>query len=77
MIAGSGGWICIEAVRRLQGGTSLEKPLGGIAVMLISLIASWLITRYLRRVAKQTDSSALEADALHFATDVYSNLALV
>ena len=77
VITGSGGWICVEAVRRLQSGTTLEKPLGGIAVMVISLIASWLITRYLRKVARQTDSSALEADALHFATDVYSNLALL
>lgn len=77
VIASSGIWICIEAVRRLQTGGTVEKPLGGIAVMLVSLVASWLLTRYLRRVARQTDSSALEADALHFATDVYSNLALL
>jgi cation diffusion facilitator family transporter len=77
VVAGSGGWICVEAVSRLQAGGGVAKPLGGIAVMLISLTASWLLTRYLRRVARQTDSSALEADALHFATDVYSNLALL
>jgi len=35
------------------------------------------VTGFLRKVARQTDSSALEADALHFATDVYSNLALL
>lgn len=77
VIAGSGVWICVEAVRRLQSGHMIEKPLWGIAVMIVSLAASWLITRYLRKVARQTDSSALEADALHFATDVYSNLALL
>ena len=77
VIAGSGIWICIEAVRRLQSGSVIEKPLWGIAVMVISLTASWLVTNYLRKVARQTDSSALEADALHFATDVYSNLALL
>jgi cation diffusion facilitator family transporter len=77
VIAGSGGWICLEAVRRLQSDHVVSKPLGGIAVMLVSLTASWLITRYLRKVARQTDSSALAADALHFATDVYSNLALL
>lgn len=77
VIAGSGGWICIEAISRLQSGRLVAKPLGGIAVMLVSLTASWLITRYLRKVARQTESSALEADALHFATDVYSNLALL
>ena len=77
VIALSGGWICVEAVRRLQTGSAVEKPLGGIVVMLVSLAASLLITRYLRRAAKATDSSALAADALHFAMDVYTNLALL
>jgi cation diffusion facilitator family transporter len=77
VIAGSGVWICVEAVRRLQSGSVISKPLGGIAVMIISLTASLLLTRYLRRVAKATDSSALAADSLHFAMDVYTNLALL
>lgn len=77
IIAVSGAWICLEAIRRLQSGSIVEKPLGGIAVMIISLAASLLITRYLRRVAKTTESSALEADSLHFAMDVYTNLALL
>jgi cation diffusion facilitator family transporter len=77
VIAVSGGWICFEAVRRLQSGSEVNQPLGGIAVMIVSLVASLLITRYLRRIAKETDSSALEADALHFAMDVYTNLALL
>jgi cation diffusion facilitator family transporter len=77
VIAISGGWICIEAVHRLQTGSQLTKPLGGIVVMIVSLAASLLLTRYLRRVARATDSTALEADALHFAMDVYTNLALL
>jgi len=77
VISASGLWICIEALQRLQSGRSVEKPLGGIAVLLVSLAASFLLTRYLRRVAKATDSSALQADALHFAMDVYTNLALL
>jgi len=36
-----------------------------------------MISRHLRRVAKETDSSALEADSLHFSMDVYTNLALL
>jgi cation diffusion facilitator family transporter len=77
VISASGIWICIEALHRLQSGREVEKPLGGIAVLVVSLIASYLLTRYLRRVAKATDSSALQADALHFAMDVYTNLALL
>ncbi len=77
VIAVSGGWICVEAIHRLQSGRTLEKPLGGIVVMIFSLAASLWITRYLRRAAEATDSSALAADALHFAMDVYTNLALL
>lgn len=77
VIAVSGAWICLEAVRRLQAGSAVDKPLGGIAIMTVSLVASLLVTRYLRKVARATDSSALEADALHFAMDVYTNLALL
>lgn len=77
VIAASGGWICIEAIHRLQTGRVVEKPLGGIVVMIVSLAASWFVARFLRRVARATDSSALEADSLHFAMDVYTNLALL
>jgi ferrous-iron efflux pump FieF len=77
VISASGLWICFEALQRLQSGRVVAKPLGGIAVLLVSLVASFLLTRYLRRVAKATDSSALQADALHYAMDVYTNLALL
>lgn len=76
-ISASGIWISIEAVHRLQSGRIVEKPVGGIIVMVISLTASLCVTRYLRRIARETDSSALEADSLHFAMDVYTNLALL
>ena len=36
-----------------------------------------MIAGYLRRVGKATDSSALQADSLHFSMDVYTNLALL
>lgn len=77
IIAVSGGWIIYEAVRRIVQGTQVSQVPGGIAVMTISLIASWLVSRYLKRAAEQTDSSALAADALHFSMDVYTNLALI
>ena len=77
VIAVSGGWIIFEATRRLMEGRLVTQPGGGVAVMAVSLVASWLISRYLKRVAKDTDSSALAADALHFSMDVYTNLALL
>ncbi len=72
----SGAWIILESVRRLIAGTALTALTGGILALLASTAASLAISRYLRRIAQQTDSSALAADALHFAMDVYSNLAL-
>jgi len=77
VIAGSGGWIVYEAVQRMIEGYAIRKTGIGIVVMLVSTIASYLISRHLRKVARETDSSALEADSLHFSMDVYTNLALL
>ena len=73
----SGAWIIFESVRRLIAGPELTALGGGIAALLVSTAASLAITRYLRNVARETDSSALAADSLHFAMDVYTNLALL
>lgn len=77
VIAGSGIWIIFEAVSRLRHGVVLTRLGGGIGVLALSTVASILISRYLRRVAGETGSSALEADSLHFAMDVYTNLGLL
>ncbi len=76
VIAISGSWIIFEATRRLIQGSELKMVGGGIAVLIFSTLISFAISRYLRMVAKQTDSSALEADSLHFSMDVYTNLVL-
>lgn len=77
VIAGSGCWIIYESIRRLSQGTELTRLGGGIAVLLVSTAVSFALSRHLRRVACRTDSTALDADSLHFAMDVYTNLALV
>jgi len=77
VISASGGWIIFESVRRLYSGVVITKVSGGISVLAVSAIVSWVITRYLHRVGTEVDSSALQADSLHFAMDVYTNLALM
>ena len=77
VIAASGVWIIYEATVRLHRGVHLRGLDGGIAVLLASVAVSWWIGRFLRRGARPTDSSALDADSLHFAMDVYTNLGLV
>jgi cation diffusion facilitator family transporter len=77
VISGSGGWIIYEAVSRLGSGNRLENINQGIGVLAFSAVVSWVIAHHLRKVARQTDSSALEADSLHFSMDIYSNLGLM
>jgi ferrous-iron efflux pump FieF len=77
VIALSGAWIVYEAIQRLIVPHPIRHSSLGIAVMCISMFASFLISRHLRSVANTTDSSALAADALHFSMDVYTNLALL
>ena len=68
-----GGALLAEAVRRMIQGTRPVNPEWGILIMAVSVVVSWLITRHLRRVARETDSMALHADSLHYATDVWTN----
>jgi cation diffusion facilitator family transporter len=64
--------IIYSAVRRVITGTTLELTEAGIGVMLISIVASIFLSRYLLRVSRATDSIALEASARNIAADVYS-----
>jgi ferrous-iron efflux pump FieF len=68
-----GGWLLVEAIRRLVRGDRPDHAEWGIAVMIVATVVSWLITRHLRRVGRETDSVVLLADALHYQTDVWTN----
>lgn len=76
IIGGSGVWIIIESLRRLIVGAEPSKVGNGMVVLIISVIVSFFISRYLVKVGEETDSAALKADSLHFSMDVYTNLAL-
>ncbi|MBN1140619.1 MAG: cation transporter [Deltaproteobacteria bacterium] len=77
IISASGLWIIYESYRRLMAGGRLVRLEGGIGVLSIGALVSWVIARYLKRVATATDSAALKADSIHFSMDVYTNAALV
>lgn len=68
----AGGLIIFSAIRRIINGTTLEMTEAGIAVMLVSVIVSVFLSRYLLKVARTADSLALEANAHNIAADVYS-----
>jgi cation diffusion facilitator family transporter len=68
-------WIIIEAVKKLTGEPYELDSIGlGSLVMLISAVVNIIVSRLLYKVAKETRSLALEADALHLKTDVYTSL---
>jgi cation diffusion facilitator family transporter len=69
--------IVVEAGRRIRSGLNLELLELGIGVMLLSVVFNIAVSRYLARVARRTDSVALEADAWHLTTDVYSSLGVL
>lgn len=78
LIAASGLYILSESIHRLRHGNNELSHLDvGIAVLALSSVASWFLSRHLKHVGIKTESTALQADALHYATDVYSNAILL
>ncbi len=67
------GWIIYEAVHKIITPAPVEKLEIGSIVMIISAVVNFFVSRKLYRVAKKTDSIALEADALHLKTDVLTS----
>ncbi len=73
----SGFFLLVEGVRRLIAGEGIQHEELGIVVMVISTIASVWITWRLRRTARRTGSVAIAADAVHYASDVWTNLGVL
>lgn len=66
-------WIVYEAAKKLLHPEPMREAGLGMAVMLISAVANIIVSRKLFRVGKETDSVALQADAWHLKTDVYTS----
>ncbi len=67
-------WIIREAVQKLLTGTEVTTPLWGLIVMGVSGGVNLIVSSILMKTARATDSVALEADAWHLKTDVYTSL---
>lgn len=66
-------WIVYEAISSLVEGPFLAGLSLGVVVMGVSAAINWYLSGYLIRIAKEEESIALEADALHLRTDVYTS----
>lgn len=71
-------YIMYEAFERILGkGGHVEVNVFSFAVMVISIVVDYSRSRMLYKVARQTKSQALEADALHFSSDIFSSLVVI
>jgi cation diffusion facilitator family transporter len=73
----SGIYIIFVAIDKLRSGkeTTLLSP--SIIAMTLSIVVTYILVRYLHRVAEETDSIVIKADALHYKTDLWSNAAVL
>ena len=72
------GWILLEAGRRLFfKEVHVEPSVWAFGAMAISIVIDHFRSRALERVARKYGSQALEADALHFRTDVWSSSVVI
>jgi cation diffusion facilitator family transporter len=72
------GWIVYEAVERIFfRPRPIDPSIWAFATMAVSIVVDFSRSRALARVAKKYQSPALEADARHFQTDIWSSLVVI
>jgi ferrous-iron efflux pump FieF len=72
-IAGSAALLLAQAIERLINPVPVSHSGIGIAVMVLSIVATIVLVRYQRHVVEHTDSLAIAADSLHYRGDVVLN----
>lgn len=79
LMLGSCVWIVTEAVRRIvyRERLSLAVSVWPFAVLLLSIVVDFTRSRKLHKIAQEHSSQALEADAIHFGTDIWSSMAVL
>ena len=79
LMLGSCIWIITEAVHRIafHERLTLSFSIWPFVVLLLSIAVDFTRSRKLHRIAQEHSSLALEADAIHFSTDIWSSLAVL
>ena len=71
-------WIISAAIHRIASGKlDIEVTVWSFIVMAVSIVTDMSRSRLLYRMAKKYGSQALEADALHFSTDIWSSMVVI
>ena len=74
ILLGVGGWVIFGAVNNILNSARLQLLGLGIGVMALSAVVNLFVSRWLLRVARETDSRALEAEGYNLRTDVWGAL---
>jgi cation diffusion facilitator family transporter len=78
LLLGTCLWIIYAATNRLiHGKVEVEVTFWSFAVMATSIVVDFSRSRMLYRAARKHKSHALEADALHFSTDIWSSAVVI
>jgi cation diffusion facilitator family transporter len=71
-------WIVYESIQRLLFKTvQIDVSAWAFIVMIASIVVDYSRSRNLSKAAKKYGSQALEADALHFSTDIWSSTVVI
>jgi len=70
-------WIIYESINRLINKHPIEVNAFSFIVIITSIIIDFTRSRALYKVARKYNSQALEADALHFSTDIWSSMVVL
>lgn len=75
LLLGTCVWIIYEATSRLffEEGVEVKATVWSFLVVIVSIVIDYGRSRALMRAAKKHQSQALEADAIHFSTDIWSS----
>ena len=76
-IAGSAVFLILHAVDRLLHPQPLNDALVGVGVLIFSIVATVVLLLFQHHVIRLTHSTAIRADALHYATDLLTNAATI
>jgi len=76
-ITGSSAFLCIEALHRLMQPVVVQQGNIGILVMVISLVMTVILVGYQRYVNQRVSSLAIQADSIHYVSDVALNLGVI
>src|SRR5271156_6674120 len=79
LMLGSCVWILSEAIHRIahRQHLALNFSIWPFLALFLSITVDYTRSRKLHRIAAETRSEALEADAIHFRTDIWSSTAVL